>query len=1133
MSFSYSPLWLTLAKRGLSKTDFRLKTGISTATLAKLSANQQISLEVIGKICDSLNCRMDEVITYQSESEGTNQWHTLLQNATYHISLWFLEEHDTFTYIYGYAVPHPTTFSASKWQLEKSLSEDDLTIWNVCGFTDSVNTRQLIQYVESNHTFGDYMKDSQIDLSHARKAADINAVCRLQTTLLGSRNQCCRPAILLEPAMHTAKLLPEFQPFHSYDESEPMICESITCLDKSTLYETNGVKDYTKMKILHRFFREYHFLAGGIRDIGRIGNFELFSWLSGTQESDNIFSFEVLKEKNASKKSSSHLSPVDQHISGIRVTLHHHYLDGDYLLEAEAWNANNRIIKEIRLITCSGQDILQTFPLHEACSEVCISLWKMNGGTAGELIGTQHVPLMRDIYIKTSITEKSGKIKDSWTSITPEKDRPNRNTDFKHHASQTSHIGSSESDPWRPEIQKVFQDFNKIYGSEFTESKFFPEGWESHEEFLTFFKTLLSKNEPERVMLIDPHIDEQAITRFLRSIEEVGCYYDIITDFKAGRTPAEKRIPALKKSCAELRGVLPRNFTITGFHDSKLTLHDRYLILQSADERITVYQMSNSLDNAATRHAFSVAKCTRYTSRQIYEYYQKLVYDAKCSGTLEVIFDNTAQDTSHSSDIEDPHKKRTEFLRYYDQLLSDAHLPKLILSEQDHICFDKNQEEGQLCCITASALTSWEPVGTFLACVIYPYSERIKEILREKHGAQLVPVLSDYINSASLETSLQDAFSNKDYEYYIAVSLGQTLQNADFPKLLEIAKALLDNRYHLLSYCGSYAFTYALELLVDLSLPEFERCFRNYLEKKQQPFAELTCALFAVQLVKSLEYHDSVAELLAKNLLTSALPVLRCIGIQWYIRHHADEPEPFVTILQNISDCEEKNYAMSSMAVHLQVEVCRHKQEPDKWQELLDCLINLWPSLLPAHMSKDDTAKYFSPMEFRSISDVCRLVRTAYTVEKMDAETAAEYLTNLAFQKSSDAQSEKNVYFKVSDLQDCAAVLEILYELDPEYVFSFFQRMTTLVKRILPDLRKPFFRSMNYRLWKQLIDLLCWCCCVREITLNGLKKGEKTDTETEVLFSQTEPLFREADIVLENHSQTLMETSELYRYYRR
>lgn len=69
MGYSYKPLWNLLAEKGISKTTFREKVGISTSTLAKLSANKQVSPEVLSKICECLGCKLEAVATYASEME--------------------------------------------------------------------------------------------------------------------------------------------------------------------------------------------------------------------------------------------------------------------------------------------------------------------------------------------------------------------------------------------------------------------------------------------------------------------------------------------------------------------------------------------------------------------------------------------------------------------------------------------------------------------------------------------------------------------------------------------------------------------------------------------------------------------------------------------------------------------------------------------------------------------------------------------------------------------------------------------------------------------------------------------------------------------------------------------------------
>lgn len=83
MPYSYKPLWHLLAEHDMTKTQFREAVGLSTSTLAKLSANQPVSSEVLAKICDYFGCGLDSVVVYVSQIEHfmlgieseINGWH--------------------------------------------------------------------------------------------------------------------------------------------------------------------------------------------------------------------------------------------------------------------------------------------------------------------------------------------------------------------------------------------------------------------------------------------------------------------------------------------------------------------------------------------------------------------------------------------------------------------------------------------------------------------------------------------------------------------------------------------------------------------------------------------------------------------------------------------------------------------------------------------------------------------------------------------------------------------------------------------------------------------------------------------------------------------------------------------------
>ena len=62
MAANYNKLWKLLIDKGMTKTDLRMKTGMSTSTLAKMSKNENVSLDVILSICKVLGCNFGDIV---------------------------------------------------------------------------------------------------------------------------------------------------------------------------------------------------------------------------------------------------------------------------------------------------------------------------------------------------------------------------------------------------------------------------------------------------------------------------------------------------------------------------------------------------------------------------------------------------------------------------------------------------------------------------------------------------------------------------------------------------------------------------------------------------------------------------------------------------------------------------------------------------------------------------------------------------------------------------------------------------------------------------------------------------------------------------------------------------------------
>ena len=62
---SYKTLFRLLLERDMTKNQLRTEVGFSSATLAKMSKGEYISLETIENICKHLNCKIEDVIEIQ------------------------------------------------------------------------------------------------------------------------------------------------------------------------------------------------------------------------------------------------------------------------------------------------------------------------------------------------------------------------------------------------------------------------------------------------------------------------------------------------------------------------------------------------------------------------------------------------------------------------------------------------------------------------------------------------------------------------------------------------------------------------------------------------------------------------------------------------------------------------------------------------------------------------------------------------------------------------------------------------------------------------------------------------------------------------------------------------------------
>lgn len=70
MSVSYKKLWKILIDREMKKKDLIKSSGISTASMAKLGRNENITTAVLAKVCNALKVDIGDIMEVLPKESG-------------------------------------------------------------------------------------------------------------------------------------------------------------------------------------------------------------------------------------------------------------------------------------------------------------------------------------------------------------------------------------------------------------------------------------------------------------------------------------------------------------------------------------------------------------------------------------------------------------------------------------------------------------------------------------------------------------------------------------------------------------------------------------------------------------------------------------------------------------------------------------------------------------------------------------------------------------------------------------------------------------------------------------------------------------------------------------------------------
>ena len=73
MAYSYNRLWKLMIDKKINKTALRKKAGITSNAMTNMGKDQPVSVEVLAKICQVLDCTIDDIVEVIPDEKTENE----------------------------------------------------------------------------------------------------------------------------------------------------------------------------------------------------------------------------------------------------------------------------------------------------------------------------------------------------------------------------------------------------------------------------------------------------------------------------------------------------------------------------------------------------------------------------------------------------------------------------------------------------------------------------------------------------------------------------------------------------------------------------------------------------------------------------------------------------------------------------------------------------------------------------------------------------------------------------------------------------------------------------------------------------------------------------------------------------
>lgn len=1123
MLYNYSPLFETLKQKGLTRKQLREALQLSPATMARMSAGEPIATETLGRICDLLQCDLSKIFTIVPEKDAAKPWDCLSDNTdgktqqTFRIYLYFLlnpDNDELAEYIYGYAMPF-------------IYDETDMGIWyatygtgnhqtfcTIDGTLYANDVRSFIDAAMNRHTIEKILKLCGVKEIKFIKPADVQ---KLNHARIANGSFVYRPPYFLLPQNSSLACQDELMPLLSYEEEDATICESLHGINKKKYYTSKHGIDTEKATLLWSYLSENLPFHKNLNEIARLGNFELLMPLAS--HNTQLVKCEMWQENS---------NPLGSKISISQ------QLTGNYILRVKLLNGRNPVLDNSYIVNPQNENENPLFiPLHEDYTFAEIELWTTLTARNNEqrLIYYSSTPYIRQLEFTIDTLQRNLSLSDRWTQAMKQRGK-SVNTSTSFFSSYTAPpIMATQEEPWITEERDIQKDFHNILGNGnrlHDHDAFFPKGTDNIVAFLSWLKQRLqSLPDVQRVLLFDPYINDTAINKFIRSIQNSGIAYEIITDSCPAKNKRDEEIENIKKLSFAIGAILPCNLTVRAINHK---LHDRVLIISGRDN-VAVYVLSNSLDAMANKHSSIVTAVKPSVAQEIFNYYVKLVNEAETAkeedNKIKLLLDTKNPNLHNALPISVKEKTAPNMTV---QIKTDTNSTTFYTIEDFIRDYDGNSTEIAL--------------------------ENLSHMRFEEKTACINHVLSSNKNDeiTKLQNILNQAkaFSTSAIRSdMIAYILNQnTLVKHNF----DIAGTLIDYANSVIEYYFEYRpvlpakYVYAIIILWRLSPGSFihflENLVAEQLSEINSHFNNVPQAPLSVLIYSMLTHilNEAVSPKFMEEELTplgkSEIAYLRAIFtartlwfdekfIKLFIQKDYNELHNVIqskcSTICRVLHPEEACTGLIFLIKKIQTEICRHTIIQERAQQLIDYITDIFVKTLAKYKKAD--ARYLiqqlAPLNLRNPADICQIVTLLRLSKQLTAEQNYEVLIHfwkLVYTKENG--QEREFYTEDSILRSKLIATEIRKTgLTPTK--KLLNEISKISRNLCARLYDPLLRSKNYITWKKTVELLA-CLFVTEhyiVAQNDALTMGKGEAEYQKLT--------------ENYSETLSEYSIPYQVWKR